>query len=911
MNRVVLFLSVLTALVTWSAAPLWGQDLDRPADKTVATEKKLNSSGPDLSTKARMQPLSKTVKGMKSQSGFFTLYKNKDKLYALIPKKLMGKPFFLAMTISRGIYAGMQWDDMLVYWTRRDDKLLLVRPEVRYQAGKTTLANIVSKTYPAVIIRALPIMSQTSGGDCLINLAHLFKTDLAGVSRMAPSLLGVQGRLNPGLSRWAQVKVFPKNVDVEVDLAFTGIKVRGASSFTDSSDRKRSHRMGVYFSMSYLPQTNYRPRRTDIRVGYFNTARKDFTRPHKDRTRFRRYIHRWHLEKIDPSLKVSPPKNPIIFYIEKTVPYRYRQYVRDGILEWNKAFEKIGFTGAIVVRQQTKTEFADLDPADVRYNFFRWATNEMGFAAGPSRVNPLTGQILDADIIFDDAMLRYIAGEYNLMAPSAHMWMGDEKMAYLYKNIPGLGQSKKKSYPWDKKTPSRITAFHRVLKVMNQKGRPTCLHSCGMRHQFFMASMALKAKGVKKVPEEVIGQYVKDIVMHEVGHTLGLYHNFKASTIYSLKEINSEKKPKAIAGSVMDYNASNFVPKGETQGHYFPQTIGPYDYWAIEYGYRMIPQSKEDKTLQKIAQRAGEKKLVYANDLFASLADADPHITRWDMGDDMVAYAKSRHKLVDQLMKNIVKTQVDKGEYYFPIRQAMASLLGDYAYSSYLAARYIGGAHLAWTHKGDPKSNPPLKVVKGKKQREALEFLTQTLFSEKGIEIPREVLAHLAPGIRWHWDSDELTPRAIYPIHEVKLRIQERTLGILLNPMNLWRLHNLPLQVKKGEDTFTITELFDGLTKAMWSELDKAPKKGVPYISSQRRNLQRKYLQLWIQYFALDRGTQAIPEDAKTIARANLRDLRDKIGKAMALKDLDRTNKAHLEECYHRIEQVLKANYIR
>ena len=127
-----------------------------------------------------------------------------------------------------------------------------------------------------------------------------------------------------------------------------------------------------------------------------------------------RYLTRWNLEKTNPAAEKSPPKQPIIFWIERTVPREYRQYVREGILEWNKAFEKIGFIDAIQVRdQQSDDEF---DPEDIRYNTFRWISTSYGFAIGPSRTNPKTGEILDADIVFDEGMIRYLREEYLDMA---------------------------------------------------------------------------------------------------------------------------------------------------------------------------------------------------------------------------------------------------------------------------------------------------------------------------------------------------------------------------------------------------------------------------------------------------------------------------------------------------------------
>jgi len=154
--------------------------------------------------------------------------------------------------------------------------------------------------------------------------------------------------------------------------------------------------MLMSYSLSTIPESskNYKPRKADDRVGYFLTTRLDWQKDYKQDTLFDRYINRWHLEKRDPSLKLSAPKNPIVWYIEKTVPVQYRRWVKEGILEWNKAFEKCGYLDAIEVVQQEDYDprTKDLDPEDVRYNFFRWIVTGRGFAM-PAASNCLSRMI--------------------------------------------------------------------------------------------------------------------------------------------------------------------------------------------------------------------------------------------------------------------------------------------------------------------------------------------------------------------------------------------------------------------------------------------------------------------------------------------------------------------------------------
>ena len=182
----------------------------------------------------------------------------------------------------------------------------------------------------------------------------------------------------------------------------------GGGDDDDSVIDARGTTVVIHYSLCQLPDGGFQPRLADDRVGYFLSVVKDFSSESQD-TAFLRYINRWRLERAEPldpkhPDKLSAPKKKIVFWIEKSVPDEYRAAVREGILEWNKAFEKIGFRDAIEVRQQ---ENEDFDPEDMNYNTFRWITSDRGFAMGPSRANPLTGELIDADIIFDASMVRF------------------------------------------------------------------------------------------------------------------------------------------------------------------------------------------------------------------------------------------------------------------------------------------------------------------------------------------------------------------------------------------------------------------------------------------------------------------------------------------------------------------------
>ena len=406
-----------------------------------------------------------------------------------------------------------------------------------------------------------------------------------------------------------------------------------------------------------------------------------------------RYINRWNLQKSDPSADKSPPKQPIVFWLEKTIPFKYRKPIRDGIEEWNKAFEKAGYYNAIEVHQQP--DDAQWEPGDVRYNTFRWITSDAGFAMGPSRVDPTTGQILDADIIFDSDFLQFWKRQYETFTP--------EGIAALTGG------------------PLDIEAYREAQRL-----RPRHLHAghhagcacnllTGMSRQLaFGATVAATRTHSAADLDKLIMQGLKEVAMHEVGHTLGLRHNFKSSVLYSLEEMNDVKKTRktGLTSSVMDYNPVNIVPEGQTQGDYYSTTIGPYDHWAIEYGYTPFGKSSPEaelEDLEKIASRSGEPELAYATDEDTRGIDPDPHSNRFDFSKDVVEYAKSQVQLVAETMPTIVEQLVDEGDNYTRARQAFGMLLSRHGSAVFLASRYVGGVYVSRSHKGDENAPEPLR----------------------------------------------------------------------------------------------------------------------------------------------------------------------------------------------------------
>ncbi len=849
-------------------------------------------------TTATAPPKSKfemLTEGAKPVQGMWNLYLKEQNLMADIQPGNLNKNYLILVSIAKGIshnmvLGGMTWggggDDVIWQFRKSGDKILVVQSNVRFKATPgTPEGTAVKLAYSDSVLYALPILSPTPTGGSLVDLTRIFFSDDQHVGQaIGPGFFFASDR-----STWAKAKAFDHNVELEVSAVYSG--GMPIETVADS----RGVQVNIHYSISELPMTGYRPRKADDRVGYFLTVMKDFSDKQDDQ-QFIRYINRWDLRKKDASASLSPPEKRIEFYIEKTVPVHLRPIIRSGILEWNKAFEKLGYDNAIVVHDQADDD-TDHDPEDVRYNFFRWITAEAGFAMGPSRVNPLTGQILDADIIFDASFLQHWSTEWETLGqPQVAAMLGGEgtELSHLRHNALQLDK------------PGKEVAPHFHLPGAE------CTLCTGMKQQMAFAGALLYTRGetdaAGKLPEAFVKQALKEVVMHEVGHTLGLRHNFKASTWKSLAEISDPAKAgEPTVASVMDYSPTNIAAKGVAQGAYYTSTIGPYDHWAIEYGYKQL--GDEDKELLKIASRASEPGLDYGTDEDTrGTLDSDPTANRFDLGNDLNEFARRQMALTQEIMPELIKRSVQDGQGYQRARQAFGMLLSEYWRTALFAARLPGGIYVSRDHKGDPNARAPFRLVEPEKQRAAMKLLTETAFNPPAI--PADLLNFLAP-TRWsHWGINE--PRRLdYPIHNTILLMQSRILGQLVNVTTMTRLYDSELKAPPEADVYTLAEHVRLIVDGVFTEW-KAPAKGEytvrkPLIGSYRRNLQRIMLKEFAFY--VNSPFAGVPEETRTLSRFHLKELEAQITAALANAEikLDDYSKAHLIDCQERIRKTLAA----
>jgi hypothetical protein len=927
----------------WASHPAAAQNEEEASAKPASTSAAKATEKPEK-PESKFPEWDKVIKDAKKIDGLFSLYFNEKEqnLFMEIRQDQYGQELILPISIARGagsmylggdtLNFGEQW---VISFQRKADKILVIRHNLRVKADSgSPQADSIKVSYSDSVIDALPIKSEQHNGDrVLVDLADLFMTDLARIG-VTP---------DRARSTWAKVKAFPENVEVEVSAVFN-MSYGGLFYFfygDDSVVDPRGAQIVIHYGLSKLTAGDYKPREADDRVGHFLSTVNDFSTDIHD-TPKKRYVTRWQLEKSNAESDKSPPKKPIVFWVEKTVPREYRPYVRAGILEWNKAFEKLGFIEAIQVRDQT--ELDDFEPEDIRYNTFRWITTSIGFAMGPSRTNPKTGQILDADIVFDEGMVRYWRGEFlrTRGIPEAISMIDAGQRQGFYKlyasRVPEFAghhdeinrlakqyHSAKREFTINPNQPQQ----HGYAGRQNSASCECCMMGQGMQRQIGLMAAMMAARGTidpgGKVPEEFLGQALKEVVMHEVGHTLGLRHNFKSSSFISLKDANNPEvtRKRGMTGSVMDYAPANFAPKDEKQGDYFSDTIGPYDYWAIEYAYKPI-KGDEKEELEKIASRSSSDELTYGTDEDLYM-NPDPRINAYDLGDPL-EYATQRVKLMKESLDKLEDRVVAKGEGWQRARQAFSMLLGELSSAAYLSSQYVGGQYTSRAHRGEPDAKTPLAAIPVAKQREAIKLLKEEILSDDAFKFSPELLKRLPPE---HFNDSYYIffgSNYQYPLYESVLSIQQIALSRFLDGEVLRSIQNSELLAGEGEDVLKLPEIFDALTDSIWSELPAADSSGSDKpkvaISTIRRNLQREHVKRlseivlgprnqmydYYSYIFYDFSRPA-PADAQALARHHLKAIDARI--AIALDgnkaDPDAYSRAHLEQLHDQIAKVLAA----
>ena len=861
------------------------------------------------------------VSSVGGEGSMYTLYRDdSDHLLIELSPEYEGLPILIAYTVSSGIgESGVQVGDMYGYWTRIHDQLVLVQPNLEVKStGDEQSQSGTARVFTDKIILDVPIISDGPNGGPVIDGTNLFLHNASNF--FGPDVRGAR----TDLAVLSKAKSFPTNVELTFELPLPS---------------------GQFGSISYSIRTvpkndGYQPRAADHRIGYFSTTHKDLGDASSDEM-WVRYVNRWHLEKADPSLKMSPPKKPIVFHLEHTIPVRYRRWVRDGILEWNKAYEQIGIVNAIEVYQQDASTGAHMekDPEDARYNFILWTNANMGFAIGPSRVDPETGQILDADIVMDEAFVTGWTKAWNKLLPEVAMQSYSPEAREWLKTHPNWDPRIRLASPLEQKAiakhiltlPSHPAMIQTSELIGDDEydglGNRTCQTNgfcmypayqaaelaMARLHPDVLAMLALSQEDSEEddgdmldgVPDWFIGPMLRDVIMHETGHTLGLRHNFKASGVYDMDEMNNKNfEPEAICGSVMEYSPMNInMEDGPDQGDFTMMTIGPYDYWAIEYGY-----TTDNDSLPSILSRVNEPQLAYSTD--EDTFDNDPSSRRFDWGKNPLDYADSQIRLAKQLRATILDRMVKDGQSWARARSGYEMLLNRQFGSVSTAADWIGGTLHNRARKGDPGDRNPIEEIDPAIQRRALQMVLENAMRDDAWGLNSDLLHKMT--VEKNWDAGGMAAimtNPSFPIHQRIGGMQASAISMLLNPSKLGNVYDGELRNDSEIDVLTVAEIIQAVTDEVWSELGDLPSSSTirkPAISSLRRNLQSEHLARLVELSLEEDAASPAGRTIQSLVRLQLQEILAELQDAQAN---DAYTRAHIMDAKIKIQKALNAQF--
>ena len=839
-HRPVLF-AILLMLLTAPFAQAESQPEPAPDAPKPAPEKAPEKEKSDSKDKPPMSIAELAAKCDRTD-GLFTLLRDKKtgELYLLVKKEQLGKEFIYFSYLENGIarfrlFRGNFRGSSIFKIERDFNRLRFVAQPTRWwfdpdnALSRAADANVT----PAVIAAEKIAALDEDKGEYAIKADSLFLTE--ALEQIKPSSSGSSnsksfslGKLNAEKTRYVSVRSYPLNTDIIAELVYDDPSPSARPERDDGVTDSRYISIMIQHSLIQVPDNDYRPRRDDARVGYFMTQRDDMTSA--SATPYRDMIHRWHLKKKDPAAKLSEPVEPITWWIENTTPAELRDIVRDGVLAWNEAFEQAGFKNAIVVKVQP--DDADWDAGDLRYNVLRWTSspNPPFGGYGPSFVNPRTGQILGSDIMLEWVYVTNRVKYSKLFGPPDAGAIDDHRTGCM-------------------------CAFGHELHASNLAGR-----------------FILAANGATPYEQErIVKQSVHKLALHELGHTLGLMHNMKASQLHAPKDLHNTELTQRVGlvSSVMDYPAVNLALPGEKQGDYYTIKPGPYDKWAIEYGYSegLDDPAAEEKRLSAILSRSTQPELMFGNDaddMRYAGRGIDPRVMINDMSGDALTWAEGRLKLVRATLPKLAERFADEGESYQAMRNAYVTLTYQQSVAAGVISRYIGGVYVDRAVVGQPGATQPYKPVSREDQKRAMSLLAKHLFAPDAFHVSPKLLAMLQQqrrGFNHSGDNED------FRLHAHIASIQNRTLDHLLHKDTLARISDTTLY----GNTYPIDAFLTDLTDCIIDDRITRP------MPTTRQTLQAEYVRRLPQIAGGATGSSSYDHPAQAMAQFELRRIRDRM----------------------------------
>ena len=813
--------------------------------------------------KDKEKKISDLIKSSKEIDGLFKMYQDtvSGSLQMIVTEDQIGKEYIHFNQVGngvldagrfRGAYGGSKVFKIKKYF----DKIEFVTQNTSFYfdpnnaISKSSDANLSEGNMASVKVEAY----DKEKGLYLIKADDLFlKETLSQIKPprfpgQAPTAFSL-GNLDKTKTKINSIRNYPENTDLEVEYVYSSPSVLNGGSEAVTDGRNVS--IKVYHSIIAMPSNDYEIRLDDPRVGYFTTQVNDQTStgsaPYRD------LVHRWNLQKKDPEAAISEPVEPITWWMENSTPVEWRETITQGVLEWNKAFEKAGFKNAMVVKMQP--DDADWDAGDIRYNVLRWTSspNPPFGGYGPSFVNPRTGQILGADI-----MLEYVHFTNRVM----------------YDKLFDLAS------PAAEFNPSPYKEYDQLFCSLGH-----VMHENTMFGQAVLASAGATDLEMARMKKEAM----ISLIMHEVGHTLGLNHNMKASQLFSPEQLADADfiKGKALTGSVMDYAGINLTKDRTKQGQYYDMSVGPYDEWAIQFGYTPF---KSEQEAADLLNQSTKPELIFGNDAddMRSPGKAiDPRVMIGDLSNDQIGYSIDRFELVNNMMKDVKEKFTKNGESYQELRRAYTLLSGQRATAANVISRFIGGVYVDRAMAGQEGGTQPYTPVSLQDQKRAMNALSKYVFAPNAFDAPNDLYNYLAMQRRgYNFFRSPEDPK----IHEQVLTYQKNVLRHVLHPNTLQRISDSELYGNKYSLSTFMTDLNSAVFKAdIYGN-----------VNSFRQNLQVEYTNMLIDALT-GKQKDKFTNNAKSMALYNLKNIR-----AMAAPSGNVSSRAHKQHLRTLIDNSLK-----
>jgi hypothetical protein len=700
-----------------------------------------------------------------SDGGGITVHKVEDRYLFEVPDTLVGRDFLLVSRIAGVpanvggfLSAGTSVGERLVRWERSGDRVSLRSISTQAVADDSLpIALSVASNNVGAILMTFPIQAYGRAGardsaTYVIDVTEFFGGDtptLSGLSAAQRRTYQVR-RLDPARSFVTAVRSFPLNIEVRHTQTFDAAEPPG-------DQRSGALSLDMRQSLVILPRVPMRPRIADARAGFFTVERVNYGLDVL-KAQSETFIRRWRLEPKDPAAyargELVEPVKPIVYYLDPATPTRWRKVMRQGVEDWQAAFEKAGFKNAIIAKDApSPEEDPEWDPEDIRYSVVRWAASTVRNAVGPSTSDPRTGEIIESDIT----------------------WYHNHMRSYRNRLL------------------IETAASNPAARTLN-------------------------------TPDELMGETMRKVVTHEVGHALGLPHNMVASSSFptdSLRKPSFTRKY-GVSATIMDYARQNYVaqPGDGLEPKDYIRRLGPFDDFIINWGYRVLPNAAtpeaEKATLnQWLAEQPGPMPYRYVEQFYSGV---DPRAQTEDLGDDPVKSSTYAVMNLKKVVPNLVEWTTKSGEDFTELTELYNETVGMWGQYMGHVTTLIGGVYV--DNKTADQSGAVYRVVPKAQQKAALEFLNENVFKSPSWLAPANVLSRLGPPTA----GSNLVNR------------QATVVTGLLSNARLGRL--VESEVLDPRNAYPVAEYLGDVKRAVWGTA-AAP----PELDAGRRTMHRVYLE--------------------------------------------------------------------